>query len=205
VDHESAVLDQFAGLKDAVPVEEPEPDEDTEADAEGAGAAKPAKVAKKKPAKAAKAKKSSGKKPAKPTPTVDEWMDEVSEVVPAGLPDNPLDEAEWDVFTDSLVLISELMDDLEGYLGLDTSPETGIPLWALERFEADAITKSYRALAQKRPKLYQAARAVNMVAVHSKAAVIVGSRVIQAVLRHMAEGIHLRLDWHQQRREGVRT
>ena len=102
------------------------------------------------------------------------------------------------IIVDINPLAAVKINDLEGYTGLDTDPEFGgTPIWTLEKFEAEAITKSYRALAQKRPVLYKAARTVNMVSVHAEAAIAVGSRVIQSVTRHIAEGFHFRLNKHK--------
>ncbi len=153
--------------------------------------------------------KSKGKTGAKPKSktkakdNVDDILAQATESSPFEPDASPLSEQEWGVFTDSLMLISEIMDDLEGYTGLDTDPEFGgNPIWTLEKFEAEAITKSYRALAQKRPVLYKAARTVNMVSVHAEAAIAVGSRVIQSVTRHIAEGFHFRLNKHKKEEGG---
>lgn len=91
------------------------------------------------------------------------------------------------------------MDDGEGYLGLDTDPLMGgTPIWKLEPFEAEAVTRSYRALAAKRPAMYGTARTVNLLSVHAEASVIVASRLAMAVQRHLAEGIHFRLARHRE-------
>ena len=129
---------------------------------------------------------------------IDELVEEAAEVSPLTIDDSPLSEEEWHIFTDTLVLVSEIMDDLEGYTGLETDPAFGgVPIWRLEQFEAEAITKSYRVLAKSRKQLNRVARTVNMLGTHAEAGIIVGSRVIMSVTRHISEGFHFRLTQHR--------
>lgn len=117
------------------------------------------------------------------------------------LDSSPLSDAEWKTFSDSLKLISELMDDGEFYLGLETDPEFGgEPIWALEDWEAEIVVESYRVLAENRPRMNVVARQVNMVSTHAEAAIIVGSRVLLSLQRHLAEGLHFRIRRHKEER-----
>jgi hypothetical protein len=107
---------------------------------------------------------------------------------------------ERETFVTALMDLSDMADEGLWHLGVDTDPDVpdrdgnaGVPIWHMDKDEAEKVMHSFLALGKHRPEVFKAMRALNNAHDHLQAGIIVGSRFLETGLRFFESGINFRL------------
>lgn len=115
--------------------------------------------------------------------------------------DDPLTGEEHDTLVVALMEFSEMFDQGLWHLGWDTDPTmpaadgtgTGVPLFAMERDEAEKVARAFLKRGEQHAQIFVAARAVIAAYNDVEAGIILGSRFFAVVMMFFQEGVNFRL------------
>ena len=112
---------------------------------------------------------------------------------------DPLTAHERAVFIEAVITVSEMIDEGLWHLGLDSDPEMpdlqghpGIPIWTMDRDEAEVLTDVLIEQGKRFPVIYGRMRQVIGLYHYLQAGMILASRMMETVLRLFQNGLNMR-------------